>query len=244
MHRGVALLIVPMLALVAVGCGSDEASTSSGPADTASTQTAVTGPAVTEPVATEPVTTERSDSTDPVSTEAAPVGIEVDDDPVCQAFARVFAAQFFQGLTEAFGGGEGASEKIELYFAPALAPDVVVIRTQAAAEFQPFPTLARLEAATVALTAGGFTEEEQAALATAADDSIDDVLSGRVPDTDSVAVAPDAETKLSTAAETFLADVGTVDEFFQAKADPEAEAAFTAALSAQCPTLVASFESQ
>lgn len=243
MYRRVALLIVPMLALVAVGCGSDDASTSSGPADTASTQTAVTGPAVTEPAVTEPVTTERSDSTEPMSTEEATVGIEVDDNPVCQAFARIFAAQFFQGLAGAFGGGEGASEKIELYFAPALAPDVVVIRTQGAPEFQPFPTVARLEAANVALTAGGFTEEEQSALATSANDSIDAVLSGREPNADSVAVAPEAETKLSTAAETFLADVGTVDEFFQAKADPEAEAAFTAALSSQCPTLVASFES-
>lgn len=253
MNRCAALLMVPMLALVAVGCGSDDASTSSGPADVATTQPEVTEPpvtepvdtepAVTEPAVTEPMTTERSDSSEPMSTDAATLGIEVDDDPVCQAFARLFAAQLFQGLVGSFGSEDGALEKIELFFAPALAPDVVVIRTEGAAEFQPFPTLARVEAGNLALTAGGFTEEELAALAASGDDTIDSLLAGNAPDLED-ATAPGAETKLAAAAAAFLADVGTADEFNEASADPAAEAAFATAFPAQCPILVASIESQ
>lgn len=240
-----------MLALSTVGCGSDSESSSSEPSEAPTTQAtvtdpAVTEPAVTEPPVTEPATTDASDSTEPASTEPdePPVGgIEIDDDPVCQAFGRVFAASVFQVLTGGFGGEDGAVEKIELYFAPALAPDVVVIRTQGAPEFQALPTLARVDAGNVALTAGGFTDEELVALAASGDDTIDSVLAGSEPDLESVAPAPDAEAKFAAAAAAFLADVGTIDDYFQANADPVAEAAFNETLSTQCPTLVASFDS-
>ena len=93
------------------------------------TEPAVTEPAVNEPVVTEPATTDALDSTEPAPSEPPVAGVEVDDDPVCQALRRVCAAAVF--------------------YAPALAPDVVVIRT------------------------GGFTEEELVALAASGDDGID-----------------------------------------------------------------------
>ncbi|HYN31292.1 MAG TPA: hypothetical protein VES40_01600 [Ilumatobacteraceae bacterium] len=247
MTSPLALLLLPIIALAAVGCGSDGESVSSEPVEAATTQPATTEPATTEPATTEPATTEpaATDSTGPASTEAeAPLagGIEVDDDPVCQAFARLIGAQVFQGLAGSFGSEDGAVEKIELFFAPALAPDVVVIRTQGAAEFQAFPTLARIEAGNVALTAGGFTEEELAALAASGDDTIDSLLAGNAPDLEG-ATAPEAETKLAAAAAAYLAEVGTIDEFNEANADPAAEAAFATAFPAQCPILVASLDS-
>lgn len=127
--------------------------------------------------------------------------------------------------------------------APAVAPAVVVIRTQNAPDFGALPTLARVEAGKVALAAMGFTEEEVVALAASGNDTSDSVLAGSAPDLESVASAPDAETKLAAAAEAFLTDVGTIDEYFQANADPAAEAAFNEALSAQCPILTASLAS-
>lgn len=250
MARFVAPLFAAAFALSLVGCGSDSESSSSEPSGTPTTEVTVTDPTVTErtePPVTEAATTDAPDSTEPASTtepdQAAVEGIEVDDVPVCQAFANVFAASFFQSLAGAFGGEEGAVEKIELYFAPALAPEVVVIRTQGAPEFQALPTLARVDAGIAALTAGGFSDEELAELAASGGDSIASVLAGIEPDLESVGPAPDAEAKLTAATDAFLADVGTIDEYFAANADETAEAAFNEALSTQCPTLVASFGS-
>ncbi|CAN5485050.1 hypothetical protein BH10ACT2_BH10ACT2_12550 [soil metagenome] len=234
MTRYFAPLFAVMLAVSTAGCGSDSESSSSEP----TTQATATVPSVTEPA-----TTAASDSTAPSSSEPdePPVaGIEVDDDPVCQALARVYIASFFQGLTGMFGGQDGTGEKTELYFAPALAPDVVLIRTQGAPEFQAFPILARVDAGIVALRAGGFTDAELIALAASGNDTIGSLLAGNEPDLESVGAVPGAEAKLAAAASAFLADVGTLDDYYNANADPALEAAFNDALSTQCPKLAAS----
>jgi len=253
MTRRLALMVPALLALSVVGCGSEGSSSESAVTtdvvvtEPAVTEPPVTEPAVTEPPDTQPATTAASETTEPASTEpdAPPArAVEIDDDPVCQSLARVWAAGVFQGLAGMFGGGDGTAEKIELYFAPALAPDVVLIRAQGDPAFQPFPTLARIEAGNVALVAGGFTDEELVALAASGNDTIDSVLAGSEPDFESVGPAPGAEAKLTAAAEAFLADVGTVDEYDVTVADPAAEAAFNEALPTQCPMLVASFDSE
>jgi len=209
---------------------------------------AVTEPAGTEPAATEPATTDAPDSTEPAPTEPPVAGAEVDDDPVCQALRRVYAAAVFYALGGGFGADDGAVEKVELFLAPALAPDVVVIRTQGPAEFGVFPTLDRVEAGTVALTGGGFTDEELVALAASGNDAIDGVLAGTGLDgLEDVGTAAGAETKLAAATEAFLAEVGTFAEYLDAldaNVDPAAEAAFLEKLTAQCPILAASLESQ
>ena len=105
-------------------------------------------------------------------------GMEVDDDAVRQALRRVCAAAFSYALGGGFGADDGAVEKVELFSAPALAPDVVVIRTRGPAEFGVFPTLDRIEAGNVASTAGGFTDEELVALAASGSDAIDGVMAG------------------------------------------------------------------
>jgi len=252
MSRHLALAVMAILALTVASCGGDGESSSSEPAAVVTTEVVVTEPAVTEPPVTEPAviepaTTDAPDSTEPASSEPDEplvAGIEVDDDPVCQAFSRVFAASFFSGLAGGFGADDGAVEKIELFFAPALAPVAVVIRTQGRAEFQAFPLLARVAAGNVALAAGGFIDEELVALAESGDDAIDGILAGTGLDgLEDVGTLPGAEAKLAAAAEAYLADVGTIDEYFEANADPAAEAAFIEALGTQCPTLVASFDS-
>lgn len=256
MSRLVGLTVTTLLALTTAGCGSDSESSSSEPTGATTTEPAVTEPAVTEPgvnepvvtepAVTEPATTDGPDSTEPASSEldASPAaGIEVDDDPVCQAFSRLFAASFFQGLAEAFGAEDGAVEKIELFFAPALAPDVVVIRTRGADDFQAFALLARVDAGNAALIAGGFTDDELVELAASGGDAIDSVLAGSEPDLESVGSVVGAESKPAAVAEAFLAEVGTFAEALDANADPAAEAAFLEELGTQCPVLVASFDS-
>jgi len=253
MSRRVALTVTAILALTVVGCGGDSESSSSEPAAAATTDVPVTEPAVTEPAVTElavtePATTDAPDSTEPASSEpdVAPVGgIEVDDDPVCEAFSRLYAASFFSGLAGGFGADDVGAAKIELFFAPALAPVAVVIRTQGPAEFQTFPLLARVDAGNVALAAGGFTDEELAALAASGDDAIDGILAGSgLDDLEDVGTIPGADTKLAAAAEAYLADVGTIDEFLDATADPVTDAAGLEKLTAQCPMLLASLASQ
>ena len=256
MSRLVGLAVTAIFALTVASCGGDGESSSSEPAVVATTEVVVTEPAVTEPpvtepVVTEPATTDAPDSTEPASSEpdVPPVGgIEVDDDPVCQALRRVYASAFFYFLGGGVGADDGALEKVELFLAPALAPDVVVIRTQGPAEFGVFPTLDRIEAGNVALTAGGFTDEELVALAASGNDAIDGVMAGTGLDgLEEVGTAAGAETKLAAAAEAFLAEVGTFAEYLdalEANADPAAETAFTEKLSTQCPILAALLESQ
>jgi len=258
MSRLVGLTVTAIFALTVVSCGGDGDSSSSEPAAAATTEVVVTEPAVsepavTEPAVTEPLTTDAPDSTEPASSEpdVPPVGgIEVDDDPVCQALRRVYASAFFYFLGGGVGADDGALEKVELFLAPALAPDVVVIRTQGPAEFGVFPTLDRVEAGNVALTAGGFTEEELVALAASGNDAIDGVMAGTGLDgLEDVGTLPGAETKLAAAAEAFIAEVGTFAEYSdaleeQANVDPAAEAAFVEKLTTQCPILTASLESQ
>ncbi len=236
MIRYGAPILAALLALSTASCGSENSS--SGPAVTSTASVAVTEAATTEPVTTQP---SEPAATDP--TESPTGRIEIDDDPLCQAFARVYAASFFQGLAGMFGSTEGAVEKIELYFAPALASDVAVVRAQGSPGFQGWPTLERIDAGNVALKAAGFTDAELLALVAAGNDTLDTILAGKEPDVEKVKPAPDAEAKLSAAAVTFLADVGTIDEYFAAKADPTVEAAFTDAVSTQCPLLFASFDS-
>jgi len=257
MSRQLALAVTAILALtVASSCGGDGESSSSEPAAAATTEVvvtepAVTEPAVTEPAVTEPVTTDAPDSTEPASSEPDEplvAGIEVDDDPVCQAVRRLTAAGFLYLLGGGFGADDGAVEKVELFFAPALAPDVVVIRTQGAPEFGFL--VDRIEAGNVALAAGGFTEEELVALAASGNDAIDGVMAGTGLDgLEDVGTLPGAETKLAAAAEAFIAEVGTFAEYSdaleeQANVDPAAEAAFVEKLTTQCPILTASLESQ
>jgi len=97
MSRHLALAVTAILALTVASCGVDGESSSSEPAaattEVVVTEPAVTEPAVTEPVVTELATTDAPDSTEPASSEPDEprvAGIEVDDDPVCQAFSRVF----------------------------------------------------------------------------------------------------------------------------------------------------------
>jgi len=256
MPRPLALTVTAILSLTVASCGGDSESSSSEPAAAATTEVVVTEPAVTEPAVTEPAVTEPATTDAPDSNEPAPSepdvppvgGIEVDDDPVCQALRRVYAAAFFYFLGGGVGADDGALEKVELFLAPALAPDVVVIRTQGPAEFGVFPTLDRVEAGNVALTVGGFTDEELVALAVSGNDAIDGVMAGTGLDgLEEVGTAAGAETKLAAAAEAFLAEVGTFAEYLdalEANADPAAETAFTEKLSTQCPILAATLESQ
>jgi len=168
--------------------------------------------------------------------------MEVDDDPVCQAFSRLLAAGIFSALVGAFGADDGAVERIELFFAPALAAVAVVIRTQGPAEFQAYPSLARVDAGNAALVAAGFTDEELAALAAAGSDAIDGVMAGTGLDgIEDLGPSAGFETKFAVAAEAFLADVGTIDESFEASAD--GEAAFLEKMGTLCPMLLASLES-
>jgi len=223
MSRHLALAVTAILALTVVSCGGDGESSSS-----------------------EPATTDAPDSSEPASSEpdVPPVGgMEVDDDPVCQAFSRLLAATLYSGLAGAFGADDGTVEKVELFFAPALAPVAVVIRTQGPAEFQVYPSVARVDAGNAALMAAGFTDEELVALAASGDDIIDGILDGSgLGGLEDVGPVPGAETKLAAAAEAFLADVGTIDESFEASAD--AEAAFLEKIGTQCPMLAAPLESQ
>jgi len=76
----------------------------------------------------------------------------------------LFAASVYSGLAGGFGADDGAVVSIEHFFATALAPVVVVIRTRGATQFQAFPLLTRVEAGNVALAAGGLTDEELVAL--------------------------------------------------------------------------------
>ena len=226
MSRCLALTVTAILALTVASCGGDDESSSS-----------------------EPATTDAPDSTEPASSEpddALVGGIEVDDDPVCQAFGRLYAASFFTAaLAGGFGADDGAAEKIEFSFASALAPVAVVIRTQGPTEFQAFPRLARVDAGNVALAAGGFTDEVLAALAASGDDAIDGILAGSgLGDLADIGPVPGAETKLAAAAEAYLAAVGTIDEFLGATADPVADAAGLEKLTAQCPMLLASVASR
>jgi len=256
MSGQIALAVTAILALtVASSCGGDGESSSSEPAAVATTEVvvtepavtepAVTEPAVTEPAVTEPATTDAPDSSEPASSEpdVPPVGgMEVDDDPVCQAFSRLLAASLYSGLAGAFGADDGTVEKVELFFAPALAPVAVVIRTQGPAEFQVYPSVARVDAGNAALMAAGFTDEELVALAASGDDIIDGILDGSgLGGLEDVGTVPGAETKLAAAAEAFLADVGTIDESFEASAD--GEAAFLEEFGTLCPMLLASLES-
>jgi len=256
MSRLVALTLTALLALTVASCGGGGESSSSEPASAATTEAVVTEPAVTESAVTEAVVTEPATTDAPASTEPAisepdealVEGAEVDDDPVCQALRRVYAAAFFYALGGGFGADDGAVEKVELFLAPALAPDVVVVRTQGPAEFGVFPTLDRIEAGNGALAAGGFTDEELVALAASGNDAIDGVLAGTGLDgLDDVGTAAGAETKLAAAAEAFLAEVGTFAEYLdalEANVDPAAEAAFTEKLATLCPILAATLESQ
>jgi len=252
MSRHLGLTVTAIFALTVAGCGGDGDgdSSSSEPAAAATTEVvvtepAVTEPAVTEPAVTEPATTDAPDSSEPASSEpdVPPVGgMEADDDPVCQAFSRLLAATLYSGLAGAFGADVGTVEKVELFFAPALAPVALVIRTQGPAEFQVYPSVARVDAGNAALMAAGFTDEELVALAASGDDIIDGILDGSgLGGSEDVGTVPGAETKLAAAAEAFLADVGTIDESFEASAD--AEAPFLEKMGTQCPMLLASLES-
>jgi len=67
------------------------------------------------------------------------------------AFSCLFAASVHSGLAGGFGADDGAVVSIEHFFATALAPVVVVIRTRGATQFQAFPLLTRVDAGNVAL---------------------------------------------------------------------------------------------
>jgi hypothetical protein len=263
--RAAALLAVGVLAGAA--CGSDDAGSdgtdttesddaaepdhtgdNEDPDDTVEAATdPATAPTTAEQQATDPDGTESSDQT-VADTAADPFAdSQVDDSALCMAQGRLFASFFIPALIVSdseLGEGETSGEPVEAFeivVYPALTEDAVVLRAEAPPAVQTAneTLLVRVDAAPRALAAGGFSEAEIQTYADAWNAGLDDLLAGRNSPQPDVDDSAQNEGKLAAAVDAYVAEVGTLEEFFASTADsdPAVDEAADAWLNETCPVL-------
>ncbi len=238
--------------LVLSACGSDEkaATNSSLSAET----TAAPGETTADPVvaATVPLTDDTPAETTADTTDATPAETDatdssftplaVDEAPVCAAFSRVINASFLTGVSGLSEDGPFAAvEQKEVVVYAGLAGEAAILRSDVPSELVSGldPLLQRVEFADDALIAGGFNDDDVVAIAAAWGGILDAIIGGDLSKEE-----PDEQfdqAKIEAAAEVFIAEVGTFEEFEQIDTSDEIDEAGTAWLAETCPILVAGF---
>jgi hypothetical protein len=161
---------------------------------------------------------------------------------VCQAFGRIITTSFivgFAGIAPSDGKTAGV-ERVEVVVYAALTGDVATIRSDVPAELLPSlePLLIRVDASPGALAAGGFTDGEIAAIATAWNDSLAAIAAGALDKPQPGSTLD--QSKLDAASAAFLEAVGSFKDFSEADNSSAMDEAGNAWLKATCPLISAS----